>query len=78
MIISVVQVILTYIYVKEKVFNEDLLEKQTWRLYNTKDNLIDVVLKDRYSKNSDVVEARRGFDPGRFYLEKYLWFKFYN
>lgn len=54
-----------------KCFNQDLIEKQGWRLYNTTDSLIYKVLKARYFKNTEFLEARRGNAPS--YSWRSIW-----
>lgn len=46
-----------------KVFNQVLLAKQVWQLHEGTNPLLTAVLKARYYKNDDVLDARRGFDP---------------
>ncbi|XP_057533011.1 uncharacterized mitochondrial protein AtMg00310-like [Amaranthus tricolor] len=46
-----------------KCFNQALLAKQVWRLYEGTNPQLSAVLKARYFKNDDVLAARRGFDP---------------
>lgn len=46
-----------------KCFNQALLAKQCWRLYNASDSLLHNLFKARYFKNSDVLIARCDYDP---------------
>ncbi|XP_021717031.1 uncharacterized protein LOC110684901 [Chenopodium quinoa] len=49
------------------VFNQSLLAKG-WRLMQCGDTLLHRVLKAKYFKHSDFLEARRGFDPSYTWL----------
>lgn len=46
-----------------KCFNQALLAKQMWRLHNNESPLLSAVLKARYYKHCDPLEANRGHDP---------------
>ena len=46
-----------------KCFNQSLLAKQMWRLYEGTNPLLTTILKARFSKHDEVLNARRGFDP---------------
>lgn len=54
-----------------KVFNQALLAKQVWRLHVESSSLLHSVLKARYFKHHDVIEAYRGYDPS--YSWRSLW-----
>ncbi|XP_021739763.1 uncharacterized protein LOC110706169 [Chenopodium quinoa] len=54
-----------------RVFNQALLAKQGWRLIHDRDTLLYKVLKAKYFKSSDFIEARRGFDPS--YTWRSIW-----
>uniref|UniRef100_A0A803LRS4 Reverse transcriptase n=1 Tax=Chenopodium quinoa TaxID=63459 RepID=A0A803LRS4_CHEQI len=54
-----------------RVFNHALLAKQGWRLINDDKSLLHCILKVRYFKHSDFIEARRGFDPS--YSWRSIW-----
>lgn len=54
-----------------KCFNQALLAKQIWRLVEHPSSPLGLVLKARYFKNSDVLEARRGFYPS--YSWRSMW-----
>lgn len=54
-----------------KCFNQALLAKQGWRLYNGTNNLLQGVLKSRYYKNLDFMAALRGHDPS--YTWRSIW-----
>lgn len=44
-------------------FNLALLAKQIWRIHKRECPLLASILKARYFKRRDVLEARRGYDP---------------
>lgn len=44
-------------------FNKALIAKQVWRILNNPDCLLTKVLKTRYFKNSDLLDAPRGTKP---------------
>lgn len=46
-----------------KCFNQALLAKQIWRIFSCANPLLCSVLKVRYYKNDNVLEARRGYNP---------------
>lgn len=46
-----------------KCFNQALLAKQMWRLHNKENPLLSAIMKARYNKHFDPIEANRGFDP---------------
>lgn len=46
-----------------KIFNQALLAKQGWRLLNATYSLAYQVLKARYFKNVDFIDANKGHDP---------------
>ncbi|XP_021836918.2 uncharacterized protein [Spinacia oleracea] len=54
-----------------KVFNQALLAKQMWRLHNNPGTILHSLLKARYFKNNEVLDARRGFDPS--YSWRSMW-----
>ncbi|XP_021729758.1 uncharacterized protein LOC110696712 [Chenopodium quinoa] len=54
-----------------RVFNQALLAKQGWRLYNNTNSLLYGVLKARYYKKSDFINAARGHDPS--YSWRSIW-----
>ncbi|KAL2933269.1 hypothetical protein RDABS01_016388 [Bienertia sinuspersici] len=54
-----------------KTFNLALLAKQVWRLMNGTDSLTGSILKARYFKNDDILDARRGHDPS--FTWRSLW-----
>ncbi|XP_021736519.1 uncharacterized protein LOC110703068 [Chenopodium quinoa] len=54
-----------------KCFNQALLAKQCWRLSQEGNPLLHAILKARYYKNSDFLEALRGFDPS--YSWRSMW-----
>ncbi|XP_021771824.1 uncharacterized protein LOC110735961 [Chenopodium quinoa] len=54
-----------------KVFNQALLAKQVWRLYNNPNPLLYAILKAWYFKHSSILEAYHGYDPS--YSWRSLW-----
>ncbi|XP_056690135.1 uncharacterized protein [Spinacia oleracea] len=54
-----------------KCFNQALLAKQGRRLCEVTNSLLQGVLKPRYYKHTDFIEARRGFDPS--YTWRSIW-----
>lgn len=54
-----------------KCFNQAMLAKQAWRLLNDTNSLLHSVLKARYFKNGDFIDARRGYDPS--YTWRSIW-----
>ncbi|XP_021715772.1 uncharacterized protein LOC110683691 [Chenopodium quinoa] len=46
-----------------KVFNQALLAKHIWRLHSMPNSLVHSLLKARYFKNDQVLEAYRGHGP---------------
>ena len=55
-----------------RVFNSALLEKQIWRIHVGECPLLTAILKARYFKHSDVLDASRDYDP------KYTWRSFWG
>ena len=53
------------------IFNQALLAKQMWRLHVNHDTLLHKILKARYFRHDDILEARRGLDPS--YSWRNLW-----
>ncbi|KAL2895927.1 hypothetical protein RDABS01_000461 [Bienertia sinuspersici] len=54
-----------------KCFNLALLAKQVWRLHVENDSLLHKVIKAKYFKHEDILEANRGFDPS--FTWRSLW-----
>lgn len=46
-----------------KCFNQALLAKQVWRFLNDNSSLVYRILKAKYFRNTDVLEANRGYTP---------------
>lgn len=51
-----------------KSFNKALLAKQLWRIISNPDSLVARVLKDRYFKHQDIMEASIGNNPSYIWL----------
>lgn len=56
-------------------FNKALLAKQLWRIIQYPDSLLSRVLKGRYFKNDDVMNARLGCNPS-YIWRSLLWRRF--
>ena len=54
-----------------KCFNHALLVKKIWRLVEHPFSLLGNVLKACYYKHTDILDARRGFDPS--FLWRSMW-----
>ncbi|XP_021770438.1 uncharacterized protein LOC110734577 [Chenopodium quinoa] len=54
-----------------RCFNQALLAKQLWRLHHDRGSLVHAIMKVKYFKNCDVLEAARGYDPS--YTWRSLW-----
>ena len=46
-----------------RVFKKALLAKQVWRIHNGECRLVDAIFRVRYYKNSNMLEASRGYNP---------------